>query len=452
MTDQNFIVEIECKVIAEILQEGKEAVIKASQYIGEENFYSTVHKIFFGVMQSLLFLGEEINIVTVSKYLRSHAGELDYHFKKLSPNGDTKKVAGELIVKLNEIACISLEPSNHLQTNCLAIRENSLRAKLVEFHSEKIQSLKNGQDVFEALETSQEELLNIYTNIENVKSYTSFSSAVEVALEELEREKNGEVVRVKTGFSDLDKIILGLENGRLYVLGAEEKIGKSLFVAHVALNAAQQNIPIGLLSLEMKASEVAKRYLAMSAGVQAIRDLNVVELRGASKKFHQLPLYIYDVSANSKQLLAVTNKLFLEKKIRLLIVDYLQLVEADKKTLNKTDEVNSIVKSLKRLAMNLNIPVLVVASLTIKAIYNRAERKPRASDLRDSGQIPYDADCILFLWKPDEEKPNYRELFVERSRYSELGIPVGLYFDESNLTFKQVARCMSSKTFGLYWL
>lgn len=292
--------------------------------------------------------------------------------------------------------------------------------------------------MFEVLEASQEALLKIYSSLEGIKLSTTVGDAVEVAIKQMERELSGEIVRLKTGFSDLDNIIGGLENGRLYVLGAEEKLGKSILISQVALHVAQQRLPVGLLSLEMKASDLGKRYLAMKAGLDAVNSLDVEKLRSIKKQFDGLPVYIYDLSLNTKQLYGLVQRLALEKKIRLLIVDYLQLVEVSTKFSTKTEEVNAVVKMLKRLAMDLNIPVFLIASLTIKGMYNRADKKPRASDFRDSGQIPYDADCVLFLWKPDDENPNYRELFVERSRYSRLGA-IGLYFDESRLMFQQVA-------------
>jgi replicative DNA helicase len=116
-------------------------------------------------------------------------------------------------------------------------------------------------------------------------------------------------------------------------------------------------------------------------------------------------------------------------------VDYLQLIELLGR--DRVNEINDLVSRLKGLAMDLEIPVVLVAAVLNKQINHRADRKPCPADVRDTGRLANDADCLMFLWKPDEEDENYLELFVSRSRYSKPG-RVGLYLNPESLKLSQV--------------
>ena len=434
--DNIHIHEVESRVLAHILQAGSRAMITASRYLDEPDFSNLQHRIIFSCIGGAYSGAGAFNdAFTLVDWIKKNKSWLDAHFKRLSFKGDTNEARAAVIDRIVELSTVDIEPSFNLKNSCQLIYENSLREKLITKHAELINSLKDGTDIFQAVDETYQFAVDSYSKFENIQPYHTLKAATDELIEQLEREKNGEVVRLPTGYDGLDRIIKGYENGRLYVLGAEEKIGKSIFVSQSAVSIARKDIPVGILSLEMKRTELARRYLSMIAGCDAVNRLDIPALKEHSERFSNLPILIHDLSLNTKQLAQKIQSLVIERNVGIVFVDYLQLVEASAKSYSKTDEINQTVRTLKRLAMDLNIPIVLIASLTIKGMYSRAERKPRASDFRDSGQIPYDADCILMLWKPDTSDESYRELFVERSRYSRTGEPIPLLFDTERLLF-----------------
>lgn len=258
--------------------------------------------------------------------------------------------------------------------------------------------------------------------------------ATEEAIKETEQELSGKIVRLPTGFPDLDRIIYGLEKGRLYCLAAEEKIGKSLLSYQIGFHNALRGCPVGIISTEMRGSEISKRYAGVHNGQDALHRLNrLKQFQGENKS---LPLFIRDGSASAEKVIAVARKLWHEKKVGLLIVDYLQLVELPGK--DRVNEINAFVGKLKGLAMDLEVPIVLVAAVLNKQLSNRGDRKPTPADIRDTGRLANDADCTMFLWKPLEDDESYIELFVARSRYSKLG-KVGLSLNTETLSLSQTA-------------
>ena len=438
---RDFLQDQERSVIGYIIKNGTHSYIQASRYIDETDFSLIPHRVIYGCIGSVIGSGEEISITSLHDFIRKNPDIIETHLsQKYNFKGDTNKARASLFDLIIRLSTQDLPPAFRIDSASKTIREHSMIREIRELYEKKITQLEDGTDPFTAIDDMYQTAVNMYSRFENVRPFVTLKEASDELIELLEKEKRGEMVRLSTGFQQLDNVIKGYENGRLYVIGAEEKIGKSIFVSQTALKLAMKGIPVGMLSLEMKRTELARRYLSMIDGVDAIENLDTERLKTISEPLQQKPLYLYDLSLNTKSLAGKIQQLVIEKKARLVIVDYLQLVEADRRAFSKTDEINQTVRTLKRLAMDLNIPVILIASLTIKGLYHRSDRKPRASDFRDSGQIPYDADAVVFLWKPDENDANYRELFVERSRYSGIGLPIGLDFDTSRLQFNVTAR------------
>lgn len=445
MSDQKqnqrqFLHDQERTAIGYILSNGTRAYLTASRYVDEGDFDLLPHRIIFGCIGAVISHGEDVSVVSLHEFIRKNPELLSSHFKRYSFKGDINAARANIIDLIIEISTLEINPAFNLQSVVKSIREHSMSRQLIEMYEKKIQKLREGVDPFDALDDTYQTAVSLYSRFEDVRPFHTIKDASDELIDLLERERRGEVVRLSTGFKELDGIIKGYENGRLYVIGAEEKIGKSILVSQSALNLAIKNIPVGMLSLEMKRTELARRYLSMLAGSDAIKNLDTKKLRQIAQPLELKPLYLYDLSLNTKQLAGKVQSLVMEKKARLIIVDYLQLVEPSTKAWSKTDEINQTVRTLKRLAMDLNIPIVLIASLTIKGIHSRSEKKPKASDFRDSGQIPYDADAIIFLWKPDENDDSYREMFVDRSRYSPIGEPIGLMFNAERLKFSVIAR------------
>ena len=238
-----------------------------------------------------------------------------------------------------------------------------------------------------------------------------------------------------TGISDLDRLLGGLQDGRLYVVAARPAMGKSLlslqFARHAAMHEHQRVL---FASLEMSDSETAQRHLAAESGVDPERlHLGTIKaddwpaLLNASSDAAGVPFHLLDdgdlslfkLRAQARQI-AVRHD-----ELRLIVVDYLQLMRAERPSGSRVEDVSEFSRGLKRLARELSCPVLAVAQLS-RAVEQRPDKRPVLSDLRESGQIEADADCVLMLYRDDyydadSERPGEMDIIVRKNRQGRLG-------------------------------
>lgn len=219
-------------------------------------------------------------------------------------------------------------------------------------------------------------------------------------------DRGSHVTGVATGFTDLDDITSGLQPGDLALLAARPSLGKTAMALNIAAKVSAQGMKVGVFSLEMTRAALVIRLLCSEARVQ-LRKLStgfasqfewgrLVEALG---RLAEAPLYIDDTSSLTVlQLRARARRLIAEKHANLIIVDYLQLLSGGRKFDSRNDEVAYISGQLKGLAKDSKVPVLVLSQLSRESERGR-RRKPRLSDLRDSGSLEQDADLVLFLWE-----------------------------------------------------
>lgn len=234
---------------------------------------------------------------------------------------------------------------------------------------------------------------------------------------------------VPTGFRDLDARVSLLEDTHFIVLAGRPAMGKTALgltiASHVCL---EQNHPVGFISLEMSADQLAERILSIRTKIsgEAIKrgTLSATELqklRQEEPKLQKAPFFIDDSVASSvQQVMSRARKLKDEEGIKLLMVDYLQLLGTGGRADSRQYEVAEVSRSLKKLAMELKIPVVCIAQLSRK-VEERLSKKPMMADLRDSGQIEQDADSILFVYRPSyydpSDKPGQAEIIVAKNRH-----------------------------------
>jgi len=217
---------------------------------------------------------------------------------------------------------------------------------------------------------------------------------------------------VSTGFVDLDNKLAGMQDSNLLILAARPGIGKTTLALNIALQAATKNkIPVGFFSLEMSKEELVDRLLVGQADIDAWRlktgrlsDDDYKRLTEAMGELSEAPIFIDDTpGASILEMRTKARKLKMEKDIKLLIVDYLQLVDAGKRFDSRVNEVSFVSQNLKNLARELKIPVLAISQLS-RAVEQRGTRKPQLSDLRESGSIEQDADVVMFLYLEQESE------------------------------------------------
>ena len=254
----------------------------------------------------------------------------------------------------------------------------------------------------------------------------------------------------RTNFPELDDTLGGLQKSDLIILAARPSVGKTAFALNLALNIARQNIPVGLFSMEMSLDQVVDRFLALESGV-SLHHLRTGKLgdglqdvAGACESLRSLPIYVDDTpSPNILQMRAMARRLQTEHGLALLIVDYLQLMSAKRSYDSPVQQVTEISRGLKGLAKELNVPIVAVSQLS-RAVEQREGRKPRLSDLRDSGSLEQDADLVMFIHREDkidfdkarkENKLNRAQLIIAKHRNGPTG-EIGFYLDPESLRFK----------------
>ena len=213
---------------------------------------------------------------------------------------------------------------------------------------------------------------------------------------------------ITTGFEGLDDKIGGLEAGHLYILAARPGMGKTALMLGMALRAAEAGHPCLLLSLEMTHQQIATRALAAATAIpyQAqtrgpLTQLDWSQLTDARAGWHDLPLFIDDEPGITPQKALLKARAIKRKHgLAALFIDYLQLMRGSGRFSNRVEEVTQITQELKRIAKLLEVPVIAMAQLS-RALEQREDKRPHLSDLRESGSIEQDADCVMFIFREE---------------------------------------------------
>ncbi len=226
-------------------------------------------------------------------------------------------------------------------------------------------------------------------------------------------QRQGVLTGVGTGFADLDKMTSGLHGGEMVVIAARPSMGKTSLAMNIAEAVAiEQKLPVGVFSLEMTSESLVLRMLCSRSRVnlRSVREGFLAErdfpkLTGAAGKLANAPLFIDDSSGLSiLQLRAKARRMAQQYGIKLFVVDYLQLLHSTaRRAENRQQEIADISNGIKSLAKELNVPVIVLSQLN-RELEKDKDRKPRLSDLRESGAIEQDADVVCLLYKPSREE------------------------------------------------
>lgn len=275
-------------------------------------------------------------------------------------------------------------------------------------------------------------------------------------LKELENSENG-MTGISTGFCDLDYAIKGLNKSNLIVIGSRPAMGKTALALNIATHVAtKENIPVAIFSLDMSREQCTKRILSSQALVENNKlntgKLNEEEWEKVIKTSEQLSnaeIYIDDtVGISINKIREKCIKLKQDKDIGLVVIDYLQLIQGSNKNYNSREqEISAISLSLKNLAQELNIPIIVLSPVSRTAdtrFYKGEDPRPILEDIKYSGTIVQDADIIMFLYRDDyynldSEKKGIAEVIIAKNRYGTNGT-VELIFIDKWLKFANLDR------------
>ncbi|MGZ3623279.1 MAG: replicative DNA helicase, partial [Ktedonobacteraceae bacterium] len=266
-------------------------------------------------------------------------------------------------------------------------------------------------------------------------------------------ERRGSIVGVPTGFTDLDRLTGGLQKSDLIVLAARPGIGKTSLALSLAHNTAlKYHNSIAVFSLEMSKDQLAQRLLSMDARIdqQRLRTGIIEEdewdrIVYAMDTLSESNIWIDDTAGiSTMEMRSKARRLQAEHGIDLIIVDYLQLMQATiggKRNENRVQEISEISRSLKGLARELNVPVLALAQLS-RAVESRQSKVPQLSDLRESGSIEQDSDIVMFIYRDDlynqeSERKNIADIIIAKHRNGPVG-EISLYFQASQTRFRDL--------------
>ena len=334
------------------------------------------------------------------------------------------------------------------------VKEKALLRNLMHVATEIVE---RGYEVDTNVDTFIDEAERMIFQIAEKKYRPSFFSIKDLVwesmktIESLKSRVDG-ITGVATGFTDLDRMTGGLQAADLIVVAGRPSMGKTSFALNIAQYAAvagdgETTLPVGVFSLEMSKEQLAMRLLSSEAEVEffkirsgGLKEEERTNLGRAAGKLYGAPLYIDDTPALSiLDLRARARRLKKEHGLALLVVDYLQLMRGRTSSLDRREqEISEISRSLKALAKELNVPVIAISQLN-RMVEQREDKRPRLSDLRESGAIEQDADVIIFIYRDvvynkDSKEPNTAEIIVGKQRNGPVG-DVRLAFRDKYTTF-----------------
>jgi replicative DNA helicase len=386
--------EVEKSVLGAMLLD-REAVGIAIESIDERIFYREAHRKIYLTMVTLFEKNEPIDVITLSDELKKR--------DELEDIGGT--------YYLTELAAM-VPSSANIEYHLNIIRDKSILRQLIVTCSGIIKSAYDESDDAEKLlDTAEGEVLGI-SQTTRQKSYEWVKPLIMDTIHELEKlhqtSKEG-VIGVPSGYKDLDNILAGFQRSDLLILAGRPSMGKTAFALNLARNAAvDHDIPVGFFSLEMSNQQLVQRLLCSEAEVDSQRlrtgRLKEAEWPKLSRRIGRLveaPIYIDDTPAmDILKLRARARRMAAEKKVGMIVVDYMQLMEAPRGMDSRQQEISYISRSLKNLAKELKIPVLALSQLS-RAVEMREWKRPTLADLRESGAIEQDADVVMFVYRPE---------------------------------------------------
>ncbi len=366
------------------------------EHVSPEDFARAPHRVLFAAFRHLHAQGKPTDPISVKDALQAR-GQLD------------RDVSVEYLSDLLDVA----PSASSVPQWCAIVRARALERKVLAAGESIATMARERQREGEELAAQAEAVLLEATDRASVHGPEAVRNLVWPALELVEQRHADprHLIGVPSGLTDLDGLTCGWRDGHYVVVAARPSIGKTALALHLANHAAANDVPTAVFSLEMGRDELVMRLLAAEAGLDS-RRLELGKLGGddfrvaseAGGRVAKRPLLIDDMPARSvASVRATARRLHRRQGVRLVVIDYLQLLRPDERHENRNTEITAISQGLKALAKTLQCPVIVLSQLS-RAVEGRGDKAPLLSDLRDSGSIEQDADDVLFLWRDPKKQ------------------------------------------------
>lgn len=382
-----------------------EAVSEVAEILQSKHFYYEENRLIYDSVLILFDKSKPIDVVTVAAQLKEQ--------------GTLKQVGGKpYLAELID----AVPTSAYVKQYAEIVKDCFLKRTLISVASQLVEkSFEEKGDVRELLNGAETDIFALSQSFLH-RDFVELKDILAESFERLETfmKSDSKMRGVPTGFSALDNKLAGLQDSNLVILAARPGVGKTTFALNMALNIAlKDKFPVGIFSLEMSKEELVDRLLVGQADIDAwklktgkLEDDDYTRLTQAMGELSEAPIFIDDTpGASIMEIRTKARKLVIEKGLRLIIVDYLQLATPGKRMESRVQEVSYISQSLKNIARELKVPVVALSQLS-RAIEHRGEKKPQLADLRESGSIEQDSDVVMFLYGNDEAD----ELMMDQSK------------------------------------
>jgi len=429
-------IEAECGVLGSIIID-PEAIVQVSDFLRADDFYRDAHRTIYEVILQLYEEHEPADFITICDELERR--------NKLEEVGGASYITS----LVNQVPT-----SGNVEFYARIVERTAILRHLIHAAGQIAAIAYEEGDADIALDKAEQLIFNISQR----HARSDFAHMRDILAEYMNKldqlhERRGTIVGVPTGFTDLDRLTGGLQKSDLIVLAARPGIGKTSLALSIAHNSAlkYQN-SIAVFSLEMSKDQLAQRLLSMDAGIDQqrlrtgrIEDDEWDRIVYAMDTLSEANIWIDDTAGiSTMEMRSKARRLQAEQGIDLIIVDYLQLMQATiggKRNENRVQEISEISRSLKGLARELNIPVLALAQLS-RAVESRQSKVPQLSDLRESGSIEQDSDIVMFIYRDDiynqeSERKNIADIIIAKHRNGPVG-EISLYFQASQTRFRDL--------------
>jgi len=429
--------EAEESVLGGILIDAN-ALIKVADLLEPDDFYRDRHGLVYAAMIDLYQKSEPIDVLSAVNRLREKQ--------------QLETVGGEAAVA--HLATVVPTAGNVVHYARIVKKTATLRRLISAAATVAELGFDEAEEIDVVIDRAEQALFAVSQDSSQY-SFTKLSEALEEAFVRIDKLHKGadELRGVTTGFRSLDMKLAGWQKSDLVILAARPSVGKTSMALDFARYAALAGIPVGFFSLEMSKDQLVDRLLAAHAHVDLWRlRTGKLETAGEYDDFSRLghamgelsniPLYIDDHASNSVMgIRTMARRLQADHGLGLIVVDYLQLMESSRYKDNRVQEVSDISRGLKRLAIELNVPILALSQLS-RAVEMRTDQRPKLSDLRESGSIEQDSDVVLFIHRPPFEEGGRPESFdvsllIEKHRNGPTG-EVTMHFDSKHVSYSEI--------------
>ncbi|MBE6913046.1 MAG: replicative DNA helicase [Oscillospiraceae bacterium] len=419
-------VEAEQSVLGSMLLDER-CVPEVMEHLRSEDFYVSQNRAIFEAMQSMFTLNETIDPVTV--------------IDKLTVRGTLDAAGGRTyILKLLDVTPTAVNVAQYIKI----VRDRAVLRNLDEITAEIHEVIASGEGEADAVVEFAEQKIYEIRNEKKAKGMAPIRDVLENTYAHLGHlAKNaGKLPGVSTGFSTVDAFLSGLNDSDFIILAANTGVGKTSFALNICSNAAKScGKAVVVFSLEMSNEQLALRLIAGDALIDSkklrtgiLNEEEWVAIAHASENLANTKIYLADATGVTvNEMKAKCRRL--NEEIGLVIVDYLQLVQSGIKSDSRANEVAAISRALKIMAKDLNVPILCLSQLSRSS--DKQERRPRLSDLRESGAIEQDADVVMILYRENPETPETVKLLIEKNRHGSTG-DIDLHWDGKYTKFTSI--------------